>query len=191
MAKRLRYQVAVSLDGFIADAHGGYDWIVHDPGIDFKALYAQFDTVVMGRKTFDLVASQGGGGAMPGMQVFVFSRTLPAEKRKGVTITADDPAKTLRALKKQTGRDIWLFGGGVLFRALLDAGVVDTVEVAVMPVLLGSGIPLVPPGRHAKLTLIDCSVLPDSGIVMLAYAVEGSKALAPRIEHIKTPKKKR
>ena len=70
------------------------------------------------------------------------------------------------------------------------AQVVDTVEIAVMPVLLGSGIPLVPPGPQAKLKLADHKVLPGSGIVVLAYAVKGSKAPPPRIKHIKPPKKK-
>lgn len=185
MGRRLRYQVAASLDGFIADPNGGYDWIVPDPAIDFKALYAQFDTVVMGRKTFDLVAAQGGSGSMPGMQVIVFSRSLPVATREGVTITSADPAQTIRELKTQPGRDIWLFGGGVLFRSLLDAGVVDTIEVAVMPVLLGSGIPLVPPGPLATLALADRKVLPGSGIVVLAYSVSGSTARPPRIEYIK------
>jgi len=63
--RRLRYQVAATLDGIIAGPNGGYDWIVSDPAIDFKALYKQFDTAVMGRKTFELVTAQGGSGAMP------------------------------------------------------------------------------------------------------------------------------
>jgi hypothetical protein len=66
MPKRLRYQVAVSLDGFIADPNGGYDWIVDDAAIDFGALFKEFDTAVMGRKTYDLARTQGGNGAMPG-----------------------------------------------------------------------------------------------------------------------------
>ena len=185
MSRRLRYQVAASLDGFIADAKGGYDWIVPDEGVDFKALYARFDAVVMGRKTFDATSAQGGVGSMAGMQVIVFSRTLPAGARKGVEITPADPADTIRQLKKQPGRDIWLFGGGELFRSLLDAGVVDTVEVAVMPVLLGSGIPLVPPGPVARLTLADRQVLPGSCIFVLAYAVAGSTAPPPRIEYVR------
>lgn len=176
MPKQLRYHVAVSLDGFIADSNGGYGWIVQDPSVDFNALYAKFDTVVMGRKTFDLVTAQGGDGSMPGMQVIVFSRTLPASNGKSVTVTADDPAGTIRELKKQSGKDIWLFGGGVLFRTLLDAGVVDTIELAVMPVLLGSGVPVVPPGRIAKLKLADSKVLPATGTMVLTYAVEASKA---------------
>lgn len=186
MARRLRYQVAASLDGFIADQAEGHGWIVPDTAVDFNALFAQFDTAVMGRKSHETVAAQSPGGAMPGMQVFVFSRTLPAETREGVTITADDPAKVVAGLKEQPGRDIWLYGGGVLFRSLLDAGLVDTVEIAVMPVLLGSGVPLVPAGALATLTLADRKVLPASGIVILAYQVSGSTAPAPRIEYVTT-----
>jgi dihydrofolate reductase len=109
---------------------------------------------------------------------------LPAAAREGVTSTAADPGETVAALKTQPGRDIWLFGGGALFRSLLDAGMVDTVEIAVMPVLLGSGIPLMPPGSQIKLTLADRRVLPDSGIVILAYTVNGSTAQPPRIEYV-------
>ena len=75
--RRLRYHVAVSLDGFIAGPSGEYDWIVMDPSIDFRALYKQFDAVVMGRKTYEVVTAQGGHGARPGLDVLVFSRTLP------------------------------------------------------------------------------------------------------------------
>ena len=185
--RRLRYQVAATLDGFIAGPNGDYDWIVPDPAIDFNALYAQFDTAVMGRKTFEAATARGESGAMPGMHVHVFSRTLPAASREGVTITSDDPGKTVAALKAQPGRDIWLFGGGALFRSLLDAGMVDTVEIAVMPVLLGAGIPLMPPGAQVSLTLADRKVLPDSGIVVLAYQVNGSKTQPPRIEYVTEP----
>ncbi len=68
--------------------------------------------------------------------------------------------------------DIWLFGGGLLFRNLLDAALVDTVEVAIVPVLLGNGIPLLPPpARRATLSLTGHRVY-KSGIVSLAYDVK-------------------
>jgi dihydrofolate reductase len=185
MSRRLRYQVAVSLDGFIAGSGGEYDWIVMDPTIDFTALYKEFDTVVMGRKTYEVATAQGGHGAMPGLDVVVFSRTMPAATYPGVRILNDDPRQVVAALKKKRGRDIWLFGGGELFRTLLDAGLVDTVEVGVMPVLLGAGIPLLPPGSATKLVLADQKVLPASGIVALAYSVAGSDSPAPRIQYIK------
>jgi dihydrofolate reductase len=185
MSKRLRYQVAASLDGFIAGPNGEYDWIVMDPAIDFAALYKEFDTAVMGRKTYQMMTAQGGNGAMPGLEVVVFSRTLPAATHRGVRIYNDDPRDVVAALKAKPGRDIWLFGGGSLFRSLLDARLVDTVEVAVVPVLLGAGVPLLPPGASTKLVLADKKILPKSGIVMLAYSVPGGVP-APHIRYIKT-----
>lgn len=188
MSRRLRYQVAASLDGFIAGPNGEYDWIVMDPSIDFAALYKEFDTVVMGRKTYEVATSQGGNGAMPGLEVVVFSRSLPPAAHKGVRIVGDDPRDVVATLKRQPGRDIWLFGGGVLFRSLLDAGLVDTVEVAMCPVLLGAGIPLLPGGAVAKLALTDQKILPASGIVMLSYSVAGSHEPGASIQYVKAAK---
>jgi dihydrofolate reductase len=185
MSRRLRYQVAVSLDGFIAGPGGEYDWIVMDPSIDFGALFKQFDTLVMGRKTYEPLIAQGGHGAMPGVDIIVFSRTLPAATHKGVRIVRDDPREVVSALKTAKGRDIWLFGGGQLFRTLLDAGLVDSVELAVMPVLLGQGIPMLPPGDLTTLELVDHKILPGSGIAVLAYSVPGGQP-APPIGFIKT-----
>ena len=185
MSRQLRYQVAVSLDGFIAGPSGDADWIVMDPAIDFAALYKEFDTAVMGRRTYQMGVAQGASGAMPGIDVVVLSRTLQPSSRKGVRIVTDDAREVVAALKAKPGRDIWLFGGGAIFRSLLDAGLVDTVEVAVMPVLLGSGVPLLPPGRPTKLVFNEQKTLPASGIVMLSYSVAGAAAAAPPIRYIK------
>jgi len=191
MTRRLRYQVASSLDGFIAMPNGGYDWIVMDPAIDFKALYNEFDTAAMGRKTYDVGRASGASVAMPGIDVIVFSRSLQAAAGKGFRIVNDDPAEVVRGLKAKSGKDIWLFGGGELFRTLLDAKLVDTVELAVMPVLLGSGIPVLPPGASTTLVLSDVKRLAASGIVVLAYSVSGSTRPAPRIRYVTPPRKKK
>jgi dihydrofolate reductase len=191
MSRQLRYHVAVSLDGFIAGPNGEYDWLVMDPSIDFGALFKQFDTAVMGRKTYEVMTAQGGHGAMPGLDVIVFSRTLPRAVYPGVRITSDDPSKIVAALKAKPGGDIWLFGGGALFRSLLDAGLVDTVEVAVMPIILGVGIPLLPPGASTKLVLTDQKTLKRSGIVALSYSIPGGVGPAPRIRYIKSGKTRR
>jgi dihydrofolate reductase len=188
MSRRLRYGVAVSLDGFIAGPSGDYDWIVMDPSIDFAAMTREFDTAVMGRKTYEVLIAQGGHGAMPGLDVVVFSRTLRPATHPGVRILKDDPRDIVAALKAKPGRDIWLYGGGVLFRTLLDAGLVDTVEVAVIPVLLGAGVPLLPPGAATKLVLADQRTLPASGIVALSYSVPGGVGPVPRIGYIKAAK---
>jgi len=169
--RRLRYQVATSLDGYIAGPQGEFDWIVMDPDIDFAALFAQFDTLVMGRKTFLATAQQGGGG-MPGVDVVVFSRRLNPADYPDVSIVNTDPVERVQSLKAAAGKDIWLFGGGELFRTLLEAGLVDTVETAVVPVLLGGGIPLLPQTTsRTRLTLTTHRLYPKSGIVLLEYAI--------------------
>lgn len=185
MTRRLRYQVAMSLDGFIADANGGYDWIVMDPAIDFAALYGEFDAAVMGRKSYEAAAAQGGDGTLPGIDVIVFSRTLAPATHPGIRIVGDDPRTVVKDLKERPGRDIWLYGGGELFRSLLQAGLVDTVEVAVMPVLLGAGVPLLPAGTRTKLILAEQKTLPKSGIIALAYSIPGGVGPAPSIRYVK------
>ena len=178
MPRQLVYQVAASLDGYIADPDGGYDWIVQDPDIDFGALFARFDTAVMGRRSFELVLRQHADGRMPGMDVIVFSRTLRPEDYPEVTINDDDPARVLGGVKGRPGKDIWLWGGGVLFRSLLAVEQVDVVEIAVIPVLLGGGVPLLPPGDplRTSLRLTGTKTYPKSGIVLLSYAVASGVA---------------
>ena len=174
--RRLRYQVASSLDGYIAGAKGEFDWIVMDPEIDFGELFKQYDTVVMGRRTFEAMLKEGGNGSMPGLDVVVFSQTLRQKDFPAVSVVNTNPAETIRSLKAKPGKDIWLYGGAELFRTLLDAGVVDTVEPAIIPVLLGGGVPLLPAtANRTLLTLIRHRLYNQSGIMLLEYAVRNSK----------------
>jgi dihydrofolate reductase len=179
--RRVRYCVAMSLDGYIAGPKGEADWIITDPDIDFRAIMAQFDTYLIGRRTFE--AMTGGkkrAGGVPGMRTLVFSRTLRQADYPKVTIVSEDSAETVAGLRAGPGKDIWLFGAGGLFGSLLDAGLVDTVEVAVIPVLLGGGVPLLPPPHErAGLTLTGHKVY-KTGIVSLEYATTGSPAVKPR-----------
>lgn len=166
--RKIRYQVACSLDGYIAGPNGEYDWIVMDPEIDFQAIFDQFDTVLMGRRTFEAA----GGGGSPGMNTFVFSRSLRQENYPGVTIVSGQVRQTLDDLRAQPGKDIWLFGGGELFRSLLELGCVDTVEPAIIPVVLGGGRPFLPaPAVRRRLSLTEQRVFEKTGIVLLKYDV--------------------
>ena len=160
------------MDGFIAGPNGEADWIIMDPEIDFEAIYSQFDTMLMGRRTFEVMKAAGGRGSTPGMQVFVFSRTLRQEDHPDVTIV-DNPEKLLAELGSKPGKDVWLFGGGSLFRSLAELGLVDTVEVAVIPVLLGEGVPLLPaPAKRVTLKLTGHKLYAKTGIMSLEYAVQ-------------------
>lgn len=168
--RRVRFSAAVSLDGYIAGPKGEHDWIVSDPDIDFRALMSSFDTLLLGRKTYQGMRGHGGG-KMPGMRSYVFSRTLRQEDCPGVTLS-QDPAATVTALKTAAGRDIWLFGGGELLRSLLELRLVDSIELAVVPVLLGDGIPLAPNlTRHVRLRLTRHKILPKTGTVSLEYTL--------------------
>jgi dihydrofolate reductase len=172
--RRLRYSVAASLDGYIAGPRDDYDWIIMDPDIDFNALLQGFDTVIMGRRSFEVLSGGKDGGkdqGYPGLKTFVASRTLRQGDYQKVTILSDRVEEAVAGLRGQSGKDIWLFGGGLLFRSLARAGLVDKVEVAVIPVLLGGGIPLLPaPADRVKLKLTAHQIY-QTGIVFLQYEV--------------------
>jgi dihydrofolate reductase len=171
--RRIRYSVAMSLDGYIAGPNGEYDWIPSDPDIDFAALFAQFDTVLVGRRTFEPMAESGDAAMFADMRTFVFSRTMSPNDHPGITIIGDNWEKTVASLRDDPGKDIWLFGGGQLFQSLLAAKLVDTVEIAVVPVLLGGGIQMVPPPiSMQKLKLTNHKVYNNTGIVLLEYMLE-------------------
>jgi dihydrofolate reductase len=172
--RQLRYSVAASLDGFIAGPNGEFDWIVVDPEIDFAAMYAGFSGLVMGRRSYDVFLATGGGVG-PALPVYVYSRTLPVGERDGVTVAADAVAH-VRALKADgDGKPLWLWGGGELFRQLAAAGLVDGVDVAVIPVLLGGGLPLLPaPGPRLSLALRSHRLYAATGTLFLEYDVRPS-----------------
>ncbi len=169
--RRIRYSVAMSLDGYIAGPNGEHDWIPMDPDIDFNAMITQYDTLLIGRGTYEPMVEAGRVG-MPGMKAYVISTTLRQEDHPQVTIINESVNERVAALREEAGKDIWLFGGGILFQSLLDAGLVDDVEVAIIPVILGGGIRLVPSAlNHTKLQLTSHRIYEKSGTVLLTYAV--------------------
>ena len=133
--------MACSLDGFIAGPNDEYDWIIPEPEFDFEALYAQFDTFLMGRRTYEIVQSMLDGDWFRNKRVIVASRSLRQEDHPRVEIVGEGLEARIRELRAQPGQDIWLYGGGSLFAQLLEWDMVDTVEPAIIPFLLGGGVP--------------------------------------------------
>lgn len=169
--RKLRYSVASSLDGYIAGPNGEFDWIVMDPEIDFAAMYASFSGLVMGRRSYEVSVSTGGAPG-PALPTYVYSRTLPEGERDGVTF-ARDAVSHVRALKAAgEGKPLWLWGGGNLCQQLAAAGLVDGFDVAIIPVVLGGGLPMMAtPGPRLSLKLRSHRLYAATGTLNLQYDV--------------------
>ena len=183
--RKLIYSAAPSLDGFIASPPPSHDtsWIVPTPSIDFRALYARFDAFVMGRRTFEAVTADPAYDflrvrmADGNVEVVVVSRSMGLDEIPGVKVVreAKDALEWIRDMKPRDGKRIWMMGGGWLAGECLRAGLLDAVEMAVMPVVLGRGVKMIefPDGeeeRWYKLGLREVERL-ENGVLMLVYDV--------------------
>ena len=170
---------ANSLDNYIARTDGTFDWILHsDEAMEImKEYWERFDTMVMGRKTYDVAVQYAPTGKKAknpygGMKTYVFSRTLKPGEQNGVEILSEDPGKFVKKLKKQKGKDICVMGGGDLSRTLFEAGVIDEIGFNIHPVLLGSGIPLFHQmKKQIDLELLECRPF-KNGCVYVLYRVK-------------------
>jgi dihydrofolate reductase len=171
--RKVTFGGAISLDNYLARPDHAVDWLLW--GEEAAAVMAEFwktiDTVLMGRKTYEVAARMGQGGGYPGVKSYVFSRTLK-EDPGGVTVIRGDAAEFVRGLKHQDGKDICLMGGGELARSLFEAGLIDEIGFNIHPVLLGSGIPLYHPmSRQMDLELRECRAF-QNGCVYVTYRIK-------------------
>lgn len=176
----LRYNVATSLDGYIGPHNGSTAWITHDSSIDFAALYAEFDTFVMGRRSYEDLKRMGDENPLlkySTPSILVVSKTLIPDENPEITVLGDDFIAEIQRQKGIEGKDIWLFGGGQLLGACLDAGLVDTIEAAIIPTLLRGGVKMVSEAGDGggllgqKLELESVRKLEESGILLCVYKV--------------------
>ncbi len=168
----VRYAVACSLDGFIAGPNGEFDWIPSDPEVDSAQDFSRYDTLLIGRRTFDVMRGHGQP-TFPGKENYIFSRTLTRADIPESSILSTTPEQTVTELRSApaNGKDIWLFGGGELFRTLLAARLVDEIELAVIPILLTDGIPLLPATSQRIHLALEAQKSYKSGTLSLTYSI--------------------
>ena len=165
---------ANSLDNYFARKDDAVDWLMWSDELnDFMASYfKRFDTVVMGRRTYEVALRSGHGGSTRGTKTYVFSRTLKPSSKKGLEITSEDVVDVVGRLKQEPGKDICIMGGGNLAKSLFEANLIDEIGFNIHPVLLGSGIPLFYEMDHQiDLELLECRPL-KNGCVMVTYRVK-------------------
>lgn len=168
---RIRLYIAASLDGFIAAPDGSVEWLepFFDADYGFEAFISGIGCAVMGRKTYEQVL-EFGDWPYPDHDVWVLSRTPLSDLPPRTLAWTDSPAGLVRHLRATIGEgDCWLIGGGETLREFEKLGVVEEYEIFIMPVLLGTGIPLFPaPFPEARLELRDVTAW-ENGAVRLQY----------------------
>jgi dihydrofolate reductase len=170
--RRVKLFIATSLDGYIAGRDDDISWLFRDGDYGYAAFYAGIDTVLTGRRTYEMALSFPEWPYAE-RKVVVFTRSGDAWITSPNTVaTSRTPADVITELRARDGKDLWLVGGGALVASFMDANLIDDVIVSIHPVLLGDGIPLVAPGaRRMPLALVGERRFP-SGLVQLSYRAD-------------------
>lgn len=173
MTARLRLYAAVSLDGHLADAAGGVGWLAPFESEEYgtAAFIAEIGTVLTGRVTYDQARGFGDWPYAGKRVVVLTGRPLDAAPPAGVEAASGDLALLVARLRRETVRgDIWLLGGASVAQACLTLGIVDTIELFLMPVTLGAGIPLFAPGGVPASWRLDATRHWPNGVLAVSYA---------------------
>ncbi len=169
--RRLILNLAISLDGFIEGPKGEYDWCFTDQDYGMSDFLEQVDSLLMGRKSYETLLASGAE-LFTDKHKYVVSNVLESLPGTKDRIISGDLLKNIRRLKIEQGKNIWLFGGAQLTDSLLNAKLVDELQLAVHPVLLGAGKKLFTGVQtRMKLDLIDCRKY-SSGLVQLFYRLK-------------------
>jgi dihydrofolate reductase len=173
MRKIIAY-LATSADGFIARPDGDVAWLDRPRPPDeygMPAFLKSVDTVVMGRTTWE-TGQKLGGAIVDGKRNIVLSRTLPAFAVPGAVVENIGPAELAQRLRSEKGRNIWLMGGADVFGGFLSAGAIDEIVIHIVPVLIGTGLPLLDAApRQVELKLRSTRKFSD-GVVRIHYIVD-------------------
>ena len=174
--RKVTFGGANSFDNYFARKDDAVDWLMwsNEAAEVMTDYWKTIDTVLMGRKTYEVARQQSKGKAnpYPGIKSYVFSRTLQPGKNSVVEIINENAAEFVRKLKDQEGRDICVMGGGDFAKTLFEANLIDEIGFNIHPVLLGSGIPVFYEMKHQiDLELLTCKPF-KNGCVAVTYRVK-------------------
>jgi len=165
--RKLILNLALSLDGFIEGPNGEYDWCFTDQDYGLSDFLEGIDALLMGRKTYETLQASGAD-PFSAKRKYIVSNKLELTNSSEMIIGGDF-VTTIRRLKEERGKDIWLFGGAQLTDALLKEKLVDEFQIAFHPLLLGAGTRLFQKlDSRLSLELADCKQY-SSGTVQLFY----------------------
>ncbi|HEX3253291.1 MAG TPA: dihydrofolate reductase family protein [Pyrinomonadaceae bacterium] len=175
--RKVTFGGASTLDNFIASKDDTVDWILSnkEAGEIMRDYWKTIDTIVMGRRTYEVAARSGPLPVHTGVKTYVLSRTLKKRNTKQLSFVSEDAVDFVRRLKAEDGKDICLMGGGILAKPLLEAGLIDEIGLNIHPVLLGSGVPLfheMP--QQIDLELLKCQQL-SNGCVVVTYRTKHAR----------------
>lgn len=161
--------LAVSLDGFIEGPNGEYDWCFTDQDYGLTDFFKRIDTIFMGRKSYELAQQTAEDNPWKGMKTYLFTNTLKSINNENVEIISGNIKNQINIIRKQPGKDIWLFGGAALLTSFVNNNWVDEYWLSVHPIILGSGKPLFQNIVERKnLALVNSKVY-ETGLVSLKY----------------------
>lgn len=175
--RKIIYYVATSIDGYImgVDENMG-SFVGTGSGLEkYLADLQNFDTVIMGRKTYEFGYKYGvvpGQPAYPHMRHYIFSKTLKFEKPHEKIIVKKPDLDFIKQLKNETGTDIYLCGGGIFAGWLLDNGLIDMVKIKLNPLVLGGGVRLFGNSKKEFKLELKNTELFDGGLQMMEYLIK-------------------
>ncbi len=177
--RKIICSIAVSADGFIARKDGAVDWLDRPRpkgNYGMAEFWKSIDTIVMGRRTYDMAMKfvkegKASPGMFRGIKHYVFSRKPRKKAFEGFEFVTESIKDFAGALRKQKGKNIFMLGGAGIIGSFLDEGEIDEFMIAIIPVFIGEGIPLIAPHhRTVPLKLVSTKKFSD-GVVKLHYQV--------------------
>lgn len=174
--RRIKVYIAASLDGYIARYDGDLDWLVEFPNpskedYGYKDFFGSIDTVIMGGRTYRDILCMDVVWPYKDKTTYVVTHN-PVKINEDIQFITENIIDQISELCNQSGKDIWLVGGGELITMLLNADLIDELQISYIPLILGSGIPLFPNNPKESSWKLIRSTVYDSGVIKIDYSID-------------------